>query len=711
MRVLILPLGDFIDRQRRAVMRRLGVTCDVARLSGTTLLLRRADGTSTTIDINGANNEPDGNAHQLLQQYDAVLVYGDGRLNATQGNTRFANWVKFSPCPPIVYHRVTLTQQSLNATDVTLPSDFPIRTVNASSLPSSAEADAFRLQTNATANGQALKTAGIRVQFTRENRQAYLPAYHIGETSPFDFTPVWLYRLDLAKHSALGANGEILATPISEDLAFPTDAFVAYRYRHTYWLPSHSAFGFGSPPWQLLEPCLDFWTLYGLKLAGVPVANDVPLVFCIDDALTVPTDLSYISSYADWGKVAYTTYEYLAQFYRRTGCVTVCGLFTGGRYNRANEPGEGQKHWDLVMRNRRWTGSAWASLDSATQSWIQQWHQLLLREHRHGLPCTIHDHTIRHRQNRVWSSFTRHSDSGYAYAAPNNVPKRRAQIYIPARGEPPAGAVEVQGVDGERYYALYPTDATRADYFTGTGETITNLEMMDYYGARVAWESAVAEMHALGFPDAHGGNENRLIASPNFLSGGPNIWRVLYEIGYRAVRTMYPHSNTTLTESEFDLNAIPLRREFSGLRFFDSQYFDIGAATAGTIGLYATAGSQHAVGVLGLDLGGDITGIWDTDREAAARRAFRRMVGHLTHVWLACGGGTYLPTFHPPSLTCADTSDPLRRFDVSDPNLRFNLLVELYENMAVVVELLYGYVRFGTVADVIGAQARYCEGL
>jgi len=173
MRVLILPLGDFIDRQRRAVMRRLGVTCDVARLSGTTLLLRRADGTSTTIDINGANNEPDGNAHQLLQQYDAVLVYGDGRLNATQGNTRFANWVKFSPCPPIVYHRVTLTQQSLNATDVTLPSDFPIRTVNASSLPSSAEADAFRLQTNATANGQALKTAGIRVQFTRENRQVF----------------------------------------------------------------------------------------------------------------------------------------------------------------------------------------------------------------------------------------------------------------------------------------------------------------------------------------------------------------------------------------------------------------------------------------------------------------------------------------------------------------------------------------------------------
>jgi hypothetical protein len=235
--------------------------------------------------------------------------------------------------------------------------------------------------------------------------------------------------------------------------------------------------------------------------------------------------------------------------------------------------------------------------------------------------------------------------------------------------------------------------------------------MMDYYGARVAWESVVAEMHALGFPDAHGSNENRLIISPNFLSGGPNIWGVLYEIGYRAVRTGYPYRNDTLTDAEADRNVIPIRRAFGGLRFFDSVSFDIGSATAGTHGLYSTAGTQHAVGVLGLDLGNDITGIWNTDREVAARRAFRRMVGHLTHRWLACGGGTYLPTFHPPNLTCADTSDPLRRFDVSDPNLRFNLLVELYENMAVVVELLYGYVRFGTVADVIDAQARYCEGL
>jgi len=713
MRVLVVTTDLAFERQRRNVMQRLGIACDYATLSGSTLTLQRADGTRASVDISGANNEPNGNAHQLLQQYDAVLVYGDGRLSGTQPNSRTANWTKFSPCPPIVYHRIALTQQSLSAAGVTLPSDFPIRTVDASNLPSSAEADAFRLQTNTTANGQPLRTAAIRVQFTRENRQAYLPAYHVAETSAADVTPVWLYRLDLAKHSALGANGEILATPISEDLAFPTDAFVAYRYRHTYWLPSHSTTAFGSPAWSLLEPRLDFWTLYGLKLAGVPVANDVPLVFCIDDTPTVPANLSFISSYADWGKVAYTTYEYLAQFYRRTGCVTVCGLFMGGRYNRASEPSGAvlQTHWDLVMRNRRWTGSAWVDLDSATQSWIQQWHQLLLREHTRGLPCTIHDHTIRHRQNRVWSSFTRHSDSGYAYAAPNDVPKRRAPIYIPARGEPPAGAVEVQGVDGERYYALYPTDATRADYFTGTGETITNLEMMDYYGARVAWESAVAEMHALGFPDAHGGNENRLIISPNFLSGGPNIWRVLYEIGYRAVRTRYPHSNLTLTDAEADRNVIPIGRAFGGLRFFDSQFFDIGTATAGTYGLYSTAGTHHAVGILGLDLGNDITGIWGTDREVAARRAFRRMVGYLTHVWLACGGGTYLPTFHPPSLTCADTSDPLRRFDVSDPNLRFNLLVELYENMAVVVELLYGYVRFGTVADVIDAQARYCEGL
>jgi len=223
----VLMVLTTAERARRSVMRRLGVACDVAVLDSSTLRLRRADGTSTTIDISGANNEPGGNAHQLLQQYDAVLVYGDGRLSGNQANSRTANWTKFSPCPPIVYHRIALTQQSLSAAGVTLPSDFPIRTVDASNLPSSAETDAFRLQTNTTAGGQPLRTAAIRVQFTRENRHAYLPAYHVAETSSNDFTPVWLYRLDLAKHSALGANGEILATPISEDLAFPTDAFVA----------------------------------------------------------------------------------------------------------------------------------------------------------------------------------------------------------------------------------------------------------------------------------------------------------------------------------------------------------------------------------------------------------------------------------------------------------------------------------------------------
>jgi hypothetical protein len=121
MRVLVITTTLDLERQRRNVMRRLGVACDVAALDASTLRLRRADGTSTTIDISGANNEPGGNAHQLLQQYDAVLVYGDGRLSGNQANSRTANWTKFSPCPPIVYHRISLTTQSLSAAGVTCP--------------------------------------------------------------------------------------------------------------------------------------------------------------------------------------------------------------------------------------------------------------------------------------------------------------------------------------------------------------------------------------------------------------------------------------------------------------------------------------------------------------------------------------------------------------------------------------------------------------
>jgi hypothetical protein len=65
MRVLMVLAGA--ERERRNVMRRLGVACDVAVFAASTLRLRRADGTSATIDISGANNEPNGNAHQLLQ--------------------------------------------------------------------------------------------------------------------------------------------------------------------------------------------------------------------------------------------------------------------------------------------------------------------------------------------------------------------------------------------------------------------------------------------------------------------------------------------------------------------------------------------------------------------------------------------------------------------------------------------------------------------
>lgn len=91
MRVLVVAPSLSVERQRRNVMRRLGIACDYAMLSGSTLSLRRADGTRATIDIGGANNELGGNAHQLLQQYDVVLVYGDGRLSSTQTNSRIAN--------------------------------------------------------------------------------------------------------------------------------------------------------------------------------------------------------------------------------------------------------------------------------------------------------------------------------------------------------------------------------------------------------------------------------------------------------------------------------------------------------------------------------------------------------------------------------------------------------------------------------------------
>ena len=515
--------------------------------------------------------------------------------------------------------------------------------------------------------------------------------------------------LDETKHAALGANGEVLVRPVSEDLSFPSNTIAGYRYRKHFILPMvlrttlaqnfYAAFGGGY-----------FWFLYALKLLGVQPRDAFPLFLVIDDALTVNgfADSSGQPTRAQFASICVETYRYLAEtFYPRTGGAMVCGVLTGARYGRRSEPltAPHRDHWNLVQNGQYWNDSTseFVSLEPAAHAKIVEWHELLLRHHGSGLPCTIHDHTIRHRQNRVWPSFTRHSDNGYTYAAPQDAPKGAGTLVRKANfvGTPPPDAIE-RVIDGEVYYELNaPT--------TGLGASITDLDMRSLHGQRVAWESAVAEMRALGFPDAHGGEDYRLIISPNFLTGGRANWRVLKEIGYQLVRCFLPIGNSTLSTAEFDVEPVPATGVFEGLHFVDSLDWDCGAATGGTYGLYhATQTTHTATTAQSLDLSSDITGVWNSDRITAAQRAYRRYVGLATERMLRRFTTlTALPVCHPPSiLSWADPNDPTRAFAPDTGNNHINFLLEVAWNLEKVVQVLSPYLKWGTVKEFVAMRER-----
>ncbi|MEJ5385778.1 MAG: hypothetical protein WHS44_12970 [Fimbriimonadales bacterium] len=640
-----------------------------------------------------------------LQQFDAVLVFGNndritGGDRAIHRTLQWLNWNNPED-PPIAYLRVGV-HSSLAQSN--LPTDFPIIPPNPSDISNTTI-------TLPGASGNAYdKHAGLRVRLEREGTELYIPCAMIPNAS-VDTGTFHLYYLDTTKHTALGSNGEILVRPVGEDITIPNNAVAGYRYRKHAILPTlirttipqnyYTTAGIGY-----------FWLLYALKYLGVRPLQRIPIFFVMDDALTINRLAGGTGqpTIAQFARIARITYDYLANtIHPQTGLAMVCGLLTGGRYGRRSEPLTSvmQEHWNLVRAGKYWTDSNYSTLPTDAQEELQAWHQLLVDHHYGGLPCTIHDHTIRHRQNRIWASFTRHSDYGYQYAAPNDVPKASGTALIRKEqwaGAPPAGAYE-RIVDGAVYYELNaPT--------TGNSATIDNLSMRSLHGARIAWESAVAEMHALGFPDAHGTDRYRLIISPNFLTGGPAVWQALQEIGYRMVRCIPPINNSTLSPEESDYITIPPNGIWDKLHFLGSFNWDCGSATGGTYGLYhPTQTSETAVVINGLDSGGDITSIWSTDPITASLRAYRRYIGMATeHLLRGFCLGRALPVAHPPSmLSWADIADPLKPFDPNDPNRRINFLLEITHNVLKVVKVLSDYLYFGSVSDLIKVREKVMQ--
>lgn len=670
------------------ILRLLGIDYDIAYYAGGAGNLQTPHGEFAWNDDTGIR--------AYLRNYTAVLA-GLEYAHANTGiytHLRSLRWLAFNDpedppvaylgCPPNAVH-----------TGFTYPSDCPIIRPTIS--------DDANTMFQITSGG--VSTAGLKLRFHRENTELYTTAIAFERSSAG--VPC-LFRLDLAKHAALGAQGEILVEPVAEDLTIPANTVAAYRYKNRYFLPIVLAprdpnTRPSSGAWGL------FWLFYALKCLNVPTRYSIPIYMVMDDALTlhgIPTGAEAIlPTFAQWTHIAKETYRYLAEvIYPRSGLAMVCGLFTGGRYDRRSVavPHE-NTHWDLVERGRRWTGSAWETLDTTTQANLREWHNLLVRHCQGALPCTPHDHTLSLRANWNYSNFKRHADAGYPHAAPNNVPITRGTTLVKADAYPaaPPSGYRERFIDGERYYEWGFTTS-------GATDTISNINPNNLYGARVLWEAVQAEMRALGFPDLATHPDYALLIAPGGMTGDPSLWRALRERGVRAIRANLPRG---AYGPPFDSNPVLWGFPYATrdeIHFFLNADLDASAQYDSNFGLYhPTYASRTPVGRFGLEASGDISSLWNTDRPTASQRAYRRAICVLTDRWFLCAGLTHALMTHPYNwMTWADPANPTRPFDKNDPDSRINFLLELAWNMERIVAVLSPYLKFGSVSDAIALRER-----
>jgi len=629
-----------------------------------------------------------------LRNYHAVLIHPTydrlAEANLPIAYTlRFLNWTAAQD-PAFVYFSVHF---GTHRTAVPIPSDLPLVCPNPTNLAATTHL--------ADPSGGSPYAYTMRVRLVREQTELYLPCY------TNESNPMHLWRLDVAKHNALGSAGEVLGEVIGEDHVFDATPVCAYRYRNCYLLPT-IVFGcapYGAYRHRQARPEHLFWLFYALKCIGLPPRYKLPVLLQLDDFQQIGGPLTPRFPGApfvnDWLRTHLATYEWYAnEFFPRTEIPLWAALTTGGRY------GLYYGAWRLLIDKRRMLqGGGTEPLDSTGAALADQLLRLFQREQGRSMRICFHDHD---RLLSVAGTETRHSDSGYPLAAPNDVPVAHGRVVRKGYISPPANAVEIE-VDGATYYDIAPPR---------TGASGTFLYAPNLHAARILIERNVAEMKAMGFPDGGIGGEARFHITAGEHFGSVAVMQALYEIGVRICRCGMPPLFATERGSNRLLE--PVR----GVWIYGSRVVDGGnAVTAGELnntGLYdAEQPDRSFIGAAGgMNPNNDVTSIWTTDPIRAQLRAYRRCVGMFSEAVLdAVASPTYMVFHHPTICQCwSDPVDPLRRFAPTDtlpsgsPGPYINILLESWINFEGMYRVLSGYLMPATGANVIATRERLVQG-
>ncbi len=657
------------------VLQNLGIQTTLAVLNGT--------GTSAFETPVSALDPTSADARAYLRQFDAVFVIersahlGDG-TSTIDASLAWLNW-NDPEDPPIVYFGTMFSAIRSQATAF-LPSDFPIVRPNASDLANTAT------MLDAGTTWERPIRIGTRIRLLRENALVYIPSVNwrtLSEESGF-------WRLNLAQHSALGSNGEILAVPDQPDVSYSADTMVAYRYRKHFLLPM--VYLFSSTSLVVRTPDVPyagsygvFWLLYALKLCGVRPAWRVPIHFETDHPLQLGDTRVDGMNFVEQLTIQRDTLDWLVGFCERTGLVVFHGVQIGGRDRTRTSFPPAYDHWVLLNRPD--------VVGSDAVQVAQQAHSILVANHTKTQPCGPHDHTMPGSGlNQSGSPFTLKRHSGGQYGAPNDVPIGHG-IAVNKRYAPVTFTGLEYTLDGQEWIET-------AMPMSGVGTSVPNARDGSYHLARIVVEGHIDEMRAMGFADGYGGDHRYTNTAKNS-SGSPGYWQAYRDAGYRGIRSslMLNGRNAITTASRF----------WNGFQLLVPLSVDALDSSQGSYGLYhPTAPSgAHAVGVYNLDIGGDIA----DNYPATAWKAYRRVVSYSLTQWLQTSvgqlGAAYL---HPVTCFGASPSHPTARFSEFVPNLSglpaYNHFVELLCEMEPIVQVLSDYLYFGSVSDLFAVRER-----
>lgn len=627
-----------------------------------------------------------------LRRYKAVFVNNFQDANNTWRGMNptldvWLNWTASSDPPFVHFGAAISVLRGLN-----LPQQFPIVLAD----PSRVESTMWRWEEQVGTRVQVpASRIGTRIYLTREQRTVYVRAFNLRWRVGAGIECA-SYLINLSQLLALGEAGEVLAVPDFPDQSrlpgVPEGLLPAFavRYYNHYFLPWVSFYTSRMGSYSLWRSAgFAFWIIYALKLTGIKPMSLVPVVHEFDHWIVTVANQPQNPRRVDQVRILLDTYAWLRDFGRMRGICIPFGNRAGGRY----QPYSGD--WDALYRTNMYDAGDGAVGQSLARAILD-----VLLSAPEVFSLGIHDHSIprvnhagfNNSYGGIIQGCRRHTDAGWPLAAPQRVPIAHGTVY--KRGHAPNIPNEPNGTT--RFTFL----KNQIEYLDINPATTTDrqFDIRDgtFYCAQLLIERDIAEAFQLGFNGRGYGHAYTNCAGN--AHGGEGYWEAWIRSGFRGLRV-------DAGERQRPQPKDPRFWHYQELHFVTSYNIDLSRQMQP--GIYHPQYPEYSgVGYWGLDLFGEIVTNWGTEYPLRGAIAVRRLLSTVVDIvlWYATvlRGTTYS---HPIGVASCNRQNPLQpALDRADYTGNFNYILEYFQAIDEVVQVLDGYLYWGTITDVMNLR-------